>query len=84
MIQVFVCYAVECMRFNAVMWLPRQMDVFSSPRVEMGKDDLAGKPEEIKEKIVMGRLKKQFEERSRGRRAGGQAGRRAGGQAGQR
>jgi elongation factor Ts len=30
--------------------------------VEMGKDDLAGKPEEIKEKIVMGRLKKQFEE----------------------
>ena len=30
--------------------------------VEMGKDDLKGKPEEIAEKIVMGRLKKQFEE----------------------
>jgi len=30
--------------------------------LEMAKEDLAGKPENIKEKIVEGRLKKQFEE----------------------
>jgi elongation factor Ts len=32
--------------------------------IEMEKEDLAGKPEEIKEKIVMGRLKKKYEEMS--------------------
>jgi len=30
----------------------------------MGKEDLADKPENIREKIVVGRLKKQFEERA--------------------
>ena len=32
--------------------------------VEMGKDDLAGKPENIKEKIVQGRIEKRLKEMS--------------------
>merc|ERR1719343_890212 len=32
--------------------------------LEMAKEDLAGKPDEIKEKIVVGRLKKKYEEMS--------------------
>merc|ERR1712060_173440 len=55
--------ANESVAFVSVDDVPE--DVMAKEKeLEMGKEDLADKPENIREKMVVGRLKKKFEERA--------------------
>ena len=42
--------------------MSNQLTLYSRTPCTEEKEDLAGKPEEIKEKIVMGRMKKKYED----------------------
>ena len=56
--QIAACPNVE---FVSVDEIPKEM-VEKEKNIEMGRDDLAGKPEQIKEKIVQGRISKRLKE----------------------
>ena len=56
--QIAACPNVE---FVSVDEIPKEI-VEKEKNIEMGRDDLAGKPEQIKEKIVQGRISKRLKE----------------------
>ena len=56
--QVAACPNVEFVSLNEI---PLEV-VNKEKQIEMGRDDLAGKPEQIKEKIVEGRIAKRLKE----------------------
>ena len=51
--QVAACPNVEYVSIDEI-----PEDVVKEKQIEMGRDDLSGKPEQIKEKIVEGRIAK--------------------------
>eukprot|EP00930_Biecheleria_cincta_P045559 TRINITY_DN313_c0_g1_i1.p1 TRINITY_DN313_c0_g1~~TRINITY_DN313_c0_g1_i1.p1 ORF type:complete len:757 (-),score=226.83 TRINITY_DN313_c0_g1_i1:44-2314(-) len=56
--QIAAIPSIECISADDVA-----PDVYQKEKdIEMAKEDLAGKPDDIKEKIVIGRLKKKFED----------------------
>jgi len=56
--QIAAIPTIECVSADEV-----SADVYEKEKqIEMAKEDLAGKPDDIKEKIVLGRLKKKFED----------------------
>lgn len=58
--QIAACPNVEYVRVDDI---PSEI-VEKEKAIEMGKDDLSGKPENIKEKIVQGRIEKRLKEMS--------------------
>ncbi|AFY87152.1 MAG: Elongation factor Ts [Chroococcidiopsis cubana SAG 39.79] len=58
--QIAACPNVEYVRVSDI---PPEV-VAKEKAIEMGKDDLAGKPENIREKIVVGRIDKRLKEMS--------------------
>ncbi|NHC36667.1 translation elongation factor Ts [Scytonema millei] len=58
--QIAACPNVEYVRVSDI---PPEV-VEKEKAIEMGKDDLAGKPENIREKIVVGRIEKRLKEMS--------------------
>ena len=56
--QVAACPNVEYVSIDEI---PHDL-VNKEKQIEMGRDDLSGKPEQIKEKIVEGRIKKRLNE----------------------
>jgi len=56
--QVAACPNVEFVSLNEI---PPEV-INKEKQIEMGRDDLAGKPEQIKEKIVEGRISKRLKE----------------------
>ena len=58
MLQVAACPNVE---YVSIEEIPKDV-VEKEKQIEMGRDDLSGKPEQIKEKIVEGRIAKRLNE----------------------
>jgi elongation factor Ts len=56
--QIAACPSVEYVKTDDI---PAEI-VAKETEIEMGRDDLAGKPEQIKEKIVQGRIQKRLKE----------------------